>query len=71
MNSLGNVSYEINTEIKKFGLKEFNEKIHYKGGYKFYLDFSKYGKHLASLIETFGNDSIIFIKYEDVFNRSG
>jgi len=54
-------------ELRNHLNEKYNYRNHYRGKYKAYIDFSRYGEQMNTLIQLMPRENILFIKYEDLF----
>ena len=67
LTSLNLVNLPFDKELKKHANEKFDYRFNYKGNFKAYIEFSKYGEQLKRLVELAGREAILFWEYEAVF----
>ncbi len=69
MVSLNLVEESFKNEIEQNGKQKFNPKFHFDGNFKTYIEASKYGLYIEKIIEAFGKERVLVLKFEHVFNK--
>lgn len=68
MSSLKLVEKPFFAEVTENGTKKYNPKFHFHGNYKTYIEASKYGTYIENIFDIFGEENVLVLKFEYVFN---
>lgn len=66
INSMGVATYNFRKEILIWNKFKFNPEIYFKGCYKNYIEFSKYGEQIQRCYETFPQNQVLVLFFEDL-----
>jgi hypothetical protein len=66
INSMGVTTYNFRKEILIWNKFKFNPEIYFKGCYKNYIEFSKYGEQIQRCYETFPQNQVLVLFFENL-----